>query len=140
MIRERTLQAVLVLLGLACLAGGYILVNSLLGRWSMPPGDQMILAIFLPIGVFLLLAVRNPTAHRTLILAVAWANLSHAAVMAIQGMQHPADAPSGPLGLAVMASISVALLALAPGRRLDRIAPVPAEPAPEALSARAGAE
>lgn len=124
MLRHRALQVLLVVFGSICVATGYILVRSLLGQWPMSQGDQMILAIFFPIGVFLLLAVPNPAANRTLILAVAWSNLCHAGVMALQGLQHPNQSPSDPLGLAIMAMISIGLIGLAP-RRAKRSAPAP---------------
>lgn len=116
MLRHRALQVLLVLFGSFCVGTGYLLVKSLMGRWPMSQGDQMILGIFFPIGVFLLLAVRNPGANRTLILAVAWSNLCHATVMTIQSLQPPRSAPSDMIPLAIMAMISVGLIALAPRR------------------------
>jgi len=134
-LRHRALQVLLALFGSFCVATGYLLVKSLMGQWPMSQGDQMILGIFFPIGVFLLLAVRDPSANRTLILAVAWANLCHVAVMAIQAAQHPPTSPSGLASLAIMAMISVGLIALAP-RRASRVAPIetraPFEPAADA--------
>lgn len=126
MLRHRALQVLLVVFGSICVGTSYLLVRSLLGQWPMSQGDQMILGIFFPIGVFLLLAVRNPAANRTLILAVAWSNLCHAGVMAIQGLQHPDHSPSDPLGLAILAIISVGLIALAP-RRAKRSLPAPVD-------------
>ncbi len=114
MIRERGLKVVLVLVGLAFIAGAYLLLKSLLGQWDMVPGDQMILGIYVPMGVFLLLAARNPSANRTLILCVGWINLAHDAVMTVQWYQNPKGAPSDVLGLSILALISLALIVLAP--------------------------
>ena len=121
---------VLVLPGLVCIAGSYPLLPSLFAPTDISPGDQMILGIFIPIGVFLVLAVRHPAAHRSLILCVAWANLAHAAVMTIQGIRHPGQAPSGPVGLAIMALISVALIVLAPATPASLAAAQASLPAP----------
>ena len=98
MTRERGLRVLLVLVGLACVAGAYLLLKSLLGQWDMVPGDQMILGIYIPIGVFLLLALRNPSANRSLILCAGWINLSHDAVMTVQWYRDPKGAPSSGAG------------------------------------------
>jgi hypothetical protein len=45
---------------------------------------QMIAAIYAVLGVFLIIASRNPGAHRSLIAFTAWSSLVHALVMAIQ--------------------------------------------------------
>jgi succinate-acetate transporter protein len=49
--------------------------------------DQMMLAIYVTLGVFLLLAIRNPAANRSLIAFTGWSSLAHAAVMAVQSLQ-----------------------------------------------------
>ncbi len=130
MTRERALKVLLVLVGLAFIAGSYPLISSLFGRWEMPPGDQMILGIYFPIGVFLLLAVRNPWANRTLIACVGWFNLAHAAVMAVQGFQNPSQAPSSLPPLVVIAIVSAALIVLAAARPTAERAPAAAAPVP----------
>jgi hypothetical protein len=82
MIRVRVLKILLVLVGLAFVAGIYPLATSLLHLWNsqVSAGDQMILGIYVPIGIFLLLAVRDPSANRSLIVCVAWSTLAHDAV------------------------------------------------------------
>ena len=45
------------------------------------------LSFFLPVGVFLLIAAKKPSAHRSMIALAPWWNLSHSAVMAIQTVQ-----------------------------------------------------
>lgn len=53
---------------------------------------QMIMAIYAVLGVFLLLAARDPLKHLSLIWFTVWSSLAHAAVMAVQsftgGGQH----------------------------------------------------
>jgi len=49
--------------------------------------DPMFLSFFIALGPFLLLAARNPPAHRSLIVFTAWWNLAHAAVMSIETVQ-----------------------------------------------------
>jgi hypothetical protein len=44
----------------------------------------MILAIYATLGVFLMLAARNPLAHRSLIWFTVWSSIVHGGVMAVQ--------------------------------------------------------
>jgi len=59
--------------------------------WSWhqgPPYDSeyfmMIVGIYATLGVFLILAARDPGANRSLIWFVVWSSLVHAAIMAVQ--------------------------------------------------------
>ncbi|HTC51120.1 MAG TPA: DUF6632 domain-containing protein [Steroidobacteraceae bacterium] len=50
---------------------------------------QMIAGIYAVLGIFLILAARNPTAHRSLISFTVWSSLVHAAIMAVQAVGDP---------------------------------------------------
>jgi hypothetical protein len=67
MIRERALKVVLVLVGLLFSAGIYPLTMSLWKMNESDYGDDMMLSLYFALGIFLLMAVRNPSANRTLI-------------------------------------------------------------------------
>lgn len=116
MIRERALKVVLVLLGLLFLAGVYPLVTSF---WQ--PNESvyapMMLSLYVTLGVFLLLAARNPSANRSLIAFTAWSSFAHGAVMAVQALRNLI--PRGDLLIAVLplVIIGVALIALAPAKQ-----------------------
>jgi predicted membrane-bound dolichyl-phosphate-mannose-protein mannosyltransferase len=49
--------------------------------------EPMFLSFFIPVGVFLLMAARRPSEHRSMIALAAWWNISHAMVMAIQTVE-----------------------------------------------------
>lgn len=87
--RERVLQVLLVLSGLVCLAGLYPLSGALREgpATTINRQDQMILGIYISLGVFLLIAARNPRQHRSLILFAGWSTLAHDAVMIVQGIE-----------------------------------------------------
>jgi succinate-acetate transporter protein len=78
--RDRTLKVVLVLVGLLFSAG----VIPLTMFFSREPSVPMLMSIYVTLGIFLLLAVRGPSANRSLIAFAGWANLAHAGVMAAQ--------------------------------------------------------
>ncbi len=50
---------------------------------------MMIVGVYATLGVFLILAARNPEANRSLIMFTAVSSLVHAAIMAAQSLQMP---------------------------------------------------
>jgi hypothetical protein len=89
--RERLTQIVLVLVGLLNVALIYFLYLDLRhSSWLLERKsevDPMFLSFFIPVGIFLLLAAKRPSEHRSMIALAAWWNISHALVMAIQTVQ-----------------------------------------------------
>jgi len=49
--------------------------------------EPMFLSFFIPVGVFLLMAARRPSEHRSMIALAAWWHISHGTVMAIQTVE-----------------------------------------------------
>jgi hypothetical protein len=116
--RERALKVVLVLVGFLFLAGIYPLVTSVRSGWQANKEDAlpMMLSLYVTLGIFLLLAARNPAAHRSVIAFAAWSSLAHAAVMAVMAV-HLLNERAGLLGAgAVFGVIGVALIALNPAK------------------------
>ena len=82
------------------------------------PALSMMFTLYVTLGIFLLLAMRNPSAHRSLIAFTAWSSLFHAVWMGTQAVCHMV-ARGELIGVAVLALIGIALLALAPPRPLQ---------------------
>jgi len=116
--RERVLKVVLVVIGLLFLAGVYPLITSIRSGWqaSRESTDPMFISLYVTLGIFLLLAARNPSAHRSVIAFGAWANLAHAAVMTVMAIHLPNERKGLLIASAMFGLIGVALLALAPRR------------------------
>src|SRR5580700_10665113 len=89
--RERALKVVLVVVGLLFSAGVYPLIGSLLHPAGSDMGDTMMLSLYVPLGIFLLIAVRNPSAHRGVIAFAAWSSFAHAVAMSILGLEIPSQ-------------------------------------------------
>ena len=111
--REGALKFVLVVVGVLFVAMAYPMVIFI----HQEPALSMMLSVYVTLGIFLWLAVRDPGAHRSLILFTAWSSLAHAAVMGYQGVRHFV-AHGELIGVAVLALIGVVLLALAPKSRV----------------------
>src|SRR6266853_2133120 len=101
--RERALKIVLVLVGLLFTAGVYPLIGSLLHPADSDTGDTMMLSLYVALGIFLLMAVRNPSAHRSLIAFAAWSSFAHGAVMARLGIHNASER----IGFLVAAAVLV---------------------------------
>ena len=110
--RERVLKVVLVLLGLLFSAGVYPLMVFV----KQDPALAMMMTLYVTLGIFLLLAARNPSANRSLIAFTAWSSFAHAAIMTVQALRNLI--PRRELvGVAFFVVIGVALIALAPAKR-----------------------
>jgi hypothetical protein len=114
--RERALKIVLVLVGLLFSAGVYPLVGSLMHPANSDTGDTMMLSLYITLGVFLLIAVRNPSAHRSVIAFAAWSSFAHAVAMSILGLEIPSQKVGFLIGSAVLVVIGIALIALNPAK------------------------
>ena len=115
--RERALKVVLVLVGLFFSAGVYPLADSLLHPSQSDTGDTMMLSLYVTLGIFLLVAVRNPSAHRSLIAFAAWSSFAHAVTMSILGLEIPNQRMGFLVGSAVLVVIGVGLMALPPAKQ-----------------------
>ena len=111
MIRERALRVALVVVGLLFMATVYPLL-----KLREDETLQMMLSIYVTLGVFLLLASRNPSAHRSLIAFAAWSSFAHASVMALQGLHDVGERGHLLGGALAFGVIGTALVVLAPAK------------------------
>ena len=114
MIRERTLKAVLALVGLLFSAAVYPAIGGLRDPAHSDTGDTMMMGIYFTLGIFLLIAVRNPSAHRSLIAFAAWSSFAHAVVMSALGLEIASERAGFLIGSAVLVVVGVALIVLGP--------------------------
>ncbi len=115
--RERALQVVLVVWGvLTVVANIYPLVTSFLAGLRPTAGTAapMFWTMYATLGVFLVLAARNPSAYRSLIAFAVWSSFAHAAVMALMTIQLPTKRGELLVGVAATALPAVLLFVLAP--------------------------
>ena len=110
--RERSMKVVLVVVGLIFCG----LVYPLTMFVRQEPALAMMLSVYVTLGIFLLLASRNPSANRSLIAFTAWSSFVHAVLMAGQAFAR-LIARGELIGSAVLVIIGVALIALAPAKQ-----------------------
>jgi peptidoglycan/LPS O-acetylase OafA/YrhL len=113
--RERMLKIVLVLVGLVFSAGVFPVTESLRHQDQSMYTFDMMLSLYVALGIFLLIAVRNPSANRR-IAFTAWSCFAHAAVMAATSFSK--GGYRGDLwGVAALVVIGVALIVLGPAKQ-----------------------
>jgi DNA-binding helix-hairpin-helix protein with protein kinase domain len=120
--RDSVLKAVLVAVGLIFLFAVYPLMMYLWPsgwRWqpNQPEYEQMILGVYATLGIFLLLASRNPSANRSLIAFTAWSSLVHAAIMAVQAFHNMSEHGHLMGDVPALVIVGIALLVLAPAKQ-----------------------
>lgn len=94
--RIRYLRIALVAVGLIFIFAVYPLMMTFWPagwRWepNQPEYEQMILGVYATLGVFLILASRDPLRHRSLIWFTVWSSVVHAGIMAIQAFGNPSE-------------------------------------------------
>ena len=92
--RLKYLRLALLLTGLTFVIGIYPLTILWPSGWSWHTQGrsdylEMILGIYATLGVFLIIASRNPLAHRSLIWFTVWSSIVHGAIMAVQSILYP---------------------------------------------------
>ena len=112
--RDRALKVVLIVVGLIFC----VLVFPLIMFTRQEPALAMMLSVYVTLGVFLLLAGRDPSANRSLIAFTAWSSLAHAALMGFQAFRN-LIARGELIGVAVLAVIGITLILLGPGKTLS---------------------
>src|SRR5580658_1119915 len=81
--RKAALKIVLGLVGLIFAA----LIVPMLMFVRQEPALSMMLCLYVTLGIFLLLAIRNPSENRSLIAFTAWSSLAHAGLMGTQAFR-----------------------------------------------------
>ena len=119
--REKALKILLVLLGLLFVAGIYPLVTSVRSGWQANREDAlpMMLSLYVTLGIFLLVAARNPSANRSVIAFAAWSSFAHGAVMAVMAVHLASERGGLLIAAAVFGVIGAALIVLAPAKQSD---------------------
>jgi uncharacterized membrane protein HdeD (DUF308 family) len=108
--RERALQVALVVFGLLFVAIIYPVLSILWHRNQAGYTDAMMGTIYFVLGIFLLRAVRNPAANRSLIGFTAWSSLAHGAVMTVMELRGSTERYG--IGVAIFGVVGVVLLVL----------------------------
>jgi hypothetical protein len=119
-VRLRWLRIVLVVVGVTFIVGVYPLTVLWPSGWSWGQGHShylmMILGVYATLGVFLLLAARDPRRHASIIWFAVWSSVVHAVIMAGQAWHDGAERGHLLGDVPVLLVVAIVLAALMPGR------------------------
>lgn len=91
--RTPLLSGALRILGLIFVFGIVVLNRVWPAGWAWRPEQpaylQMVLSIYVTLGIFLLIAARDPARHLSLIWFTVWSGVAHATVMAVHSITDP---------------------------------------------------
>ena len=89
------LRIALIVIGLIFIFGIYPLSIVWPSGWAWGQSQShylmMIIGIYATLGVFLLMASRDPDAHKSIIWFTVWSSVVHGAIMALQAFGDPAE-------------------------------------------------
>ena len=89
------LRIALIVIGLTFIFGIYAVTIVWPSGWTWGHGHShyllMILGVYATLGVFLLIASRNPNAHKSIIWFTVWSSVVHGAIMGVQSFNDPAE-------------------------------------------------
>ena len=93
--QERYLSLALKVFGLIFIAGLPLMMAVWPAGWTWEPRqpeyEQMMMGIYATLGVFLIIASRDPMSHRSLIWFTVWSSAVHGGIMAVQALVDPVD-------------------------------------------------
>lgn len=122
--RLKYLRAALLLFGLICIFGFWPLTVVWPSGWAWHEAGgsfylPMIIGLYATLGVFLVIASRDPLAHRSLIWFAVWSSIVHAGIMAVQSLTHPEHAGHLWGDVPALLIVGVVLAVLMPRGRHD---------------------
>ena len=89
------LRIALIIIGLTFIFGIYTLGIAWPSGWAWGQGHShylmMIIGVYATLGVFLLIAARDPYAHKSIIWFTVWSSAVHAAIMCVQALTDTAE-------------------------------------------------
>lgn len=116
--RLSVLRIVLIATGVAFAVGVPVLTQVWPDAWMWEPRqseyEQMIVGVYVTLGVFLLLAARSPLDHLSLIWFTAVSSLVHGGIMAVQALVDPAERANLMGDVPALLLVGVALAVLTP--------------------------
>jgi len=121
--RLRYLRVALVLVGLIFIFGIYPLGLVWPSGWTWGHGPShylvMILGVYATLGVFLLMASREPMEHRSLIWFTVWSSVVHSGIMAVQSLTDPMERGHLLGDVPALLIVAIVLAALTPRSEED---------------------
>jgi uncharacterized protein DUF6632 len=116
------LRIALVAVGLTFIFGIYTLGIVWPSGWTWGHGHShylfMIIGVYATLGVFLLIASRDPAAHKSLIWFTVWSSVVHGLIMGVQSFNDPAERGHLIADVPALFIVAIVLAVLMPRNRV----------------------
>lgn len=117
------LRSVLVIFGLIFIFGIAPLMHFWPSGWQWNPPqheyEQMIVGIYATLGVFLIIAAKNPLQNASLIWFTVWSSVVHATIMLFQALLNPGELPHLWGDIPVLYLVAIVLGTLMPRKQTE---------------------
>ena len=116
MTQDRPLRIALLIVGLIFLVGLLPLTMIWPAGFMWEPRqseyEQMIIGVYAVLGIFLIIASRDPAANRSLIWFTVWSSLIHGLIMLAQALRDPVERPNlmGDVPALILIAVVLAVL------------------------------
>lgn len=115
------LRIALIVIGLTFIFAMYPLGIVWPSGWTWGHGHShylmMILGVYATLGVFLVIASRNPDAHKSVIWFAIWSSVVHAAIMGTQSLSDPMERGHLIADVPALCLIAIILVVLVPRKQ-----------------------
>ena len=116
--RLRFLRTALIIIGLTFIFGIYILGVVRPPGWAWGQGHShyfmLIVGVYATLGVFLLIASRNPYAHKSIIWFTVWSSAANAVIMGVQSLADSSERTHLFVDVPALILVAIILAALMP--------------------------
>jgi hypothetical protein len=116
--RLKYLSMALVVFGLIFVFGVFTMMTIWPAGWAWEPRqaeyEQMIVGVYVVLGLFLLRASRDPLRHLSLIWFTAWSSLVHGGVMLVHALRDPVEKANLIGDIPALFLVAIVLMILTP--------------------------
>jgi len=96
--KAKYLSIALYVFGAIFVVGIYAMMQLMPASWSWEPRqpeyEQMIMGVYAVLGIFMIRAASNPSAHLSLIWFAIWSSLVHGLIMLVQALRDSTEIPN----------------------------------------------
>ena len=119
--RLKYLSIALYVFGAIFIVGIWTMMQLWPAGWGWEPRqpeyEQMIIGVYATLGVFLVLAAKNPLEHRSLISFTIWSSAVHAVIMLVQALRDPMEKENMIGDIPALFLVAIVLYWLLPARK-----------------------
>ena len=116
--RAKYLSIALYVFGAIFVVGVYGMMMLMPASWTWEPRqpeyEQMIIGVYIVLGIFMIRAARNPSEHLSLIRFAIWSSLVHGLIMLVQALRDSTETPNLYGDIPALLLVAVVLWVLLP--------------------------